>query len=590
MAETQKDIIEKESNREKTVIEESSQEKADATEEHLRLPRTSRFKQLLSTRKGKMITGLGLLVVILLVLFAIPATRYSILGTFLKKSVQITIVDSITNKPVTQATVAIGDKSITTSSSGKAELLDIPVGEYTIVVTKNYYKDTSMGYTVPVLGNPEAKTMSLEATGRQVQVSVTNKVTKSPLAEVAINVGDTAAITDAQGVATIVLPADKQTLPGTLSRRDYNGADVTITVIDQSDANNFALTPSGKLYYLSNQTGKIDVMKANLDGEDAQVVVAGTGNEYTESTTLLAARDWSYLALLARRDSDKKSQLFLLDTKTDSLKLIDEGDVDFGPVGWSDHNFIYQVNRQNKKAWESGRQALKSYNADTGKIVTIDESVASGSNDYDFRAEHLGRPYILEEKVIYTKTWWRGHYSSPADERAAIVESAPDGGNKRVLKEFSMERYANIDQRLYKPQEVYFRVAIDDNQPSFYEYENGKILDISNNDAHFYSQYPTYLISPSGQKVFWYEIRDGKNTLFVGDKNALNGKEIASLSDYSTYGWYSDEYVLLSKDRSELYIAPASVALSDENPPMKVTNYYKPNVSYPGYGYGYGGL
>jgi hypothetical protein len=78
--------------------------------------------------------------------------------------------------------------------------------------------------------------------------------------------------------------------------------------------------------------------------------------------------------------------------------------------------------------------------------------------------------------------------------------------------------------------------------------------------------------------------------LFVGDKNGENGTAIASLSDYSTYGWFSDDYLLLSKGGSELYIVPANRPISSSNQPIKITNYFKPGINYPGYGYGYGGI
>jgi hypothetical protein len=82
-------------------------------------------------------------------------------------------------------------------------------------------------------------------------------------------------------------------------------------------------------------------------------------------------------------------------------------------------------------------------------------------------------------------------------------------------------------------------------------------------------------------------LRDGKNALFIGDTNAGNKKQIASLSEYSPYGWYSDSYVLVSKTSSQLYIMSPT---NPNEPPLKITDYYKPAQTFQGYGYGYGGL
>jgi hypothetical protein len=126
----------------------------------------------------------------------------------------------------------------------------------------------------------------------------------------------------------------------------------------------------------------------------------------------------------------------------------------------------------------------------------------------------------------------------------------------------------------------------------FYEYEGGAVKLVEDtNDTKFYTSYPTYLASPSGNKTLWYEPRDGKNTLLIGDKEGNNAKEVGSLTDYTPYAWYgaNDEYILLSKSGSELYIAAANKVIGEGGyTPLKVTDYHKA-VFYNGYGSGYGG-
>jgi hypothetical protein len=104
-------------------------------------------------------------------------------------------------------------------------------------------------------------------------------------------------------------------------------------------------------------------------------------------------------------------------------------------------------------------------------------------------------------------------------------------------------------------------------------------------DQFWSTPYPTYLLSPSSNQTFWTDQRDGKNTLFVGDNDAKNQKTIASLSGYNIYGWFTDNYLLVSKSSSELYVMPVAGGT-----PLKITDYYKPAINYQGYGGGYGGL
>lgn len=545
-----------------------------------------RLKNFFRSKKGKVITAIVGLVVVIGVLFAIPVTRYGILGPFIKRNVHVVIADSTTAKPVSDANVAIGDASAQTNANGEADLSNIPVGQYTAKVTKSYYTDLEQSYEVPVFGDVKEMRASLVATGRQVVLNVTNKITSANIMGVTISASGVKAITDDKGVVTLVLPADKEIVDGTLSLDGYNSSTVKVKVTDQASANSFTLTPAGTVHYLSKKTGKINVMKSNLDGTDAKVVVQGTGNEMSNSTTLLATSDWQYAVLAAERKSDKPG-LYLVNTKHGTMSTIDEGSVTFRIVGWSGHTFTYVVNRD-RNEWESGQQALKSYDADSGKITTIDETAASGSNDYDYQHESMQNTYIVDGKVVFSKTWFCGPNTTcqASNRKAAILVSGLDGGGKQRIKEFTMSSYTDINGQMPSPQKVIFSVNNGDNNPVFYEYEAGAIKGITTTSSKFYNTfYPVYLTSPNGQKTFWYEPRDGKNVLFIGDKYGQNGKEIAAQSEHAAYGWYGDDYILLSKNSSELYIASANSTITDSNKLLKVTDYHKPGYGFSGYGY-----
>ena len=146
------------------------------------------------------------------------------------------------------------------------------------------------------------------------------------------------------------------------------------------------------------------------------------------------------------------------------------------------------------------------------------------------------------------------------------------------------------DTRAYDTDGMYISIYNMAQQKSFFfEYEDGKLSENKSLETDFYKNYFTYLFSPSAKQTFWAEDRDGKATLFVGNDHGEDGKEIASLSEYNTYGWYTDDYLLVSKKGSELYVLPASNKL-DKTEPFKVTDYYRPAQTFRGYGGGYGGL
>lgn len=106
---------------------------------HLKHKTKFHLSNLLKTKKRKVIAIIVGVIVILAILFAIPFTRYGALGWIIKKDVTITIVDSKTNQPVSNALVKIGNVSKQTDKDGVAKLTSVPVGQSGVEVTKQYY-------------------------------------------------------------------------------------------------------------------------------------------------------------------------------------------------------------------------------------------------------------------------------------------------------------------------------------------------------------------------------------------------------------------------------------------------------------------
>ncbi len=561
------------------------------TEEIAPSKKTNIFRTFGAWYTHKKKIAIPLTVVVLLALgMAVPTTRYGVLGMFVKRDVQVKITDMQTFVPISGVDVSAGGKSAKTDAQGLATLKSVRVGKTKLQASKKYYKDFSADLTVTLKKVTGTGELRLEATGRQVPIHVINKITGASVSGATVKAADTEVQTDKNGFATLVLPPDQATLSGTVSAKDYNDASVKITVSSSAvKENTFSVAPAGTVYFLSKKSGKIDVVKTDLDGGNRQTVLAGTGKEEDTNTVLLASRDWKYLALQSRRDSDK-AKLYLIDTSNDKLTEIDSGNATFELVGWHEHNFVYKVNRDSVLVWQSKGAALKTYNAENQQLTVIDETNAEGSGDSDYVAESLDNAYILRDSIIYTKRWYASYYSAYrlSGKRMGIYSVKPNGTNKQLVKDFNVANNGYINAVLYKPDELYFLVSAADT--SYYEYDEGTIKETKDvNDSVFYKFYPTYLVSPSGEKIFWYEPRDGKNTLFTGSQDAGNPTEVASLSEYVPYGWYSDDYLLVSKGGSELFILPAT-GPGDKGQVLKITDYHKPNTNFPGYGYGYGGV
>ncbi len=537
--------------------------------------------------RKKWLTIPGLIVVIAAILLAIPMTRYGLTSWFWKESIVISVTDNGNRQPVSEATVIVAGQTVKTDKDGKAKFAAIPVGDQKFEISKKHYKSESSTVTVPWFAQGHTFDQTLQATGRVIDLSVTHKITGDALANVAIAVANEAqAHTDDKGIAHLVIPADKTELAITLAIDGFNTSQVTIK---QGDKNQFQLTPSGRVFLLSKQSGDIDVVSTNLDGTDRKVVVEGTGNEENVDTHLLASRDWKYLILHAKREANKPAALYLIDTSKGNLEVLDQGNVNFSLAGWSGHNFFYSLYRQDKKPSENGVQAVKVYNAPARKLTMIDESqaVSIGVNSQYYQS--IGGFYITDNNVVYHKVWSNSGYITtplPTDKVAEIMRVASDGTGKKVLKSYPSQSISHIESKLYAPQEIYFRIVSSADKSIYAEFEDGVFHD-GVDGAKFNSQYPTFIMSPNGNQSFWSESRDGKFTLLTGDKNANNKQELVGKSEYQAYGWYTDNYILMQKGGSELYITTAK-QLKAGVAPLKISDYHKP-TSISGYGYGYGG-
>ncbi len=528
------------------------------------------------------------IVVLLAVLAVIPQTRYGIAGLVIKRSYRVVVVDAETHKPVSEAVVTLNGVRATTDGAGLVSL-HTKVGNAKVSVSKKYYRNLSSDVLVPLAQSSKAFKIALKAEGRPVPVTVTNKISKQPVSGAVLSAEGAKAKTDKKGKAIFVLPAGKQAVTVHLSGEGFNAAEAALTITSEEvKANTFELTPAGKLYFLSNQSGKIDLVKSNLDGTERQVVLPGTGKEDKANTVLLASRDWKYIALLSKRDGGAYAKLFLIEAGTDKVTVMDEGEAGFTIRGWSDDRFIYSVTRDKVNEWEPKRQALKSYHAPSKKITLLAETTAEGSQ-FDYASQYIGDTYVLDKEIVYT-LGWSGYLNRTNGKQASFNSVRADGSQKRTVKSYPAER---IEAATAEFREIYLQYfEPGKTQASHDEYADGKLTPTNLTEEEFYKEdYPLYAVSPSGTYTLWSELRDGKNVFFVGDAKGQNGKQIGASTDsnYSVYGWFSDDYILLTKNSSEMHILPRDGLSAGVETSPKVSDYYKPNYALRGYGYGYGG-
>lgn len=550
----------------------------------------TRFKHWYTSRK-KWSIPLSILLVII-ILAAVPISRYKIAGLALKRNFSVNLIDSESGSPVSGATVSVGTMSAQTDGAGRA-VLHLSVGPHKFNLSKKYYQNLSTSLTVPILAQKGIPSVKLVATGRQVSLTITNLISKQPLSGVKIDISGVQALTGKDGSALLVVPANLTSAQAALSLPGYNSTTAQLKISDQKvEQNSATMTPAGSVYFLSKLSGTIDVVKTNLDGTNRKTVLAGTGQESDTGTVLLASRDWKYLALLAQRGTQTAS-LYAINTSNDKLLDMDSGNATFTPVGWYNHYFVYTVARNGYNNWQPNAFSIKSYNADTGQTIVLVNTNATGTSNADAQYENIWSTILMNNSVIYTKTWYQyPGYLQVNGKQNVLAAINVDGSNSRQIKAVDSASSYISNVKLNKPNQLYFGVYSNGVAgTAYYSLDSSGTVSSAQgvSDQTLTTPANSYLLSPSGTMTFWAEERDGKNSLFVGDQNGGGAQQIASLSDFSAYGWYGDNYLLVSKGGSELYILPRAGIKSDADA-IKITDYHKPQQDIYGYGGGYGGL
>ena len=515
-------------------------------------------------------------VFLLLIIFLLPLTRYKTAGLVLKKDTVVLVKDSVTNSPVSGANVKYGSTVAVTDANGKAVMYSLKVGHHSLTITKKYYKDSSLDLLVPILKAKSIPSFGLVATGRQVKIKITNYVDGTNLSGANIEIAGTTAKTDKNGEASVVVPTGMAEQKASLKLDGFNDAQVTVKVSDQTVAlNSYKLVSAGQVYFFSNRSGKMDLMKANIDGSNLKVVVAGTGFETPQNSLISQSPDWKYVALVVKRSSsDPAPQLYIVSTGDDKLLGVDSGNATFSVQGWASDNLIYTATRNDLPDGQVGKSKLKSYDANTGKSTLLDQTggVIAGPS---YSSEAYATIVVSGNNVIYGKSWYFSGPDAP-NEQASLQIINADGQNHKPVATYD-QAINNIYFSQHGPASLYIlQQPKDQSGSTYYDYSVGGTPKAATIDSsQFYKYTQGYYPSPSGTKTLWTETRDGKNAFLVADSDGTGSSTIGSFNDYLPYGWFSDKYVLLTQKNNELYIMP-----SKGGTPLKITDYQSTNYFY----------
>lgn len=109
-----------------------------------------RLQPLRLTKRRRLVLVVACSLGLLVSLYLVPTTRYSLLGLVIKKSVTLQTVDQATSLPVANVFAVLNHQTAFSDGHGQVQFKRIPVGDYRVLVTRDSYQTINQSLRVPI--------------------------------------------------------------------------------------------------------------------------------------------------------------------------------------------------------------------------------------------------------------------------------------------------------------------------------------------------------------------------------------------------------------------------------------------------------
>jgi hypothetical protein len=443
-----------------------------------------------------------------------------------RATASVTVLDNTTNLPLKNVSVAVGGSTAKTNDDGVVRLQDLKLGNQEVTVKQLGFAAVNKKVTLGLGSNPLGE-IGLKAVGTQFRFKVTNYVSDKPVGSAEATSGEANAQANDKGeIVLTVGKLDSAKLDIYIAASGYRTEKVSLDT-QTTAATSVVMVSKRHEVYVSKQSGKYDVYKADVDGKNKQLLLAGTGIERSQISLVPHTTD-EMAALVSSRDNKRNQDGYLLDTLTlinvdtgSTLSLDQSERVQI--VDWTGDKLVYVKVKAGTSAGNAERYQLMSYDYKT----TTRLQLATANNFAD----------ILSAKgVLYYAT--ANYYTTGQSQFARIN---PDGTGKQMLLNAQVW---NIIRSNYG--DLYLAGAYEGNSQSWYSYHIGdssaKKLGQAPADANT-SRF--YLDGTDGKRALWTEVRDGKGVLLTYDDSTKKDSVLATQSGLtSPLRWLDNRTVI----------------------------------------------
>lgn len=510
---------------------------------------------------------IGLIIVVILGFAATPLS-YPAWGAIVKHTITIRAVDKEFGLPIANPTLTLNGEPVYFERDGSdIHIYNVPTGNHTLLVGGDGYRPQSIGVSLgptTSLGKEPSYQLVLEPTSRHLQLTITDAISRLPVYGAAATTAAGKA-TASDGKAVVLIPPDATTAKVTITADSYDTKEVTLEVQPGKSNYDYQLTPSGRAYYFSKSGSAADLYSVALDGTGTKIEVAASGTE-TVPPVAYRSPDLRWVAFTSDRNSPTLAKLFMFDTTTGSLQVVNDDYARFKIVGWTKQNtLIYTLERQTDTFQPANKYQIHRFNpADSSsRTVYSNRSLPTDtSKNYKLNQEgYVGiyeqlyaDPIIHDTYITYVfRREAKPGYGHLLPPRSYIIIADLDGKTIRTVRE-------NLGGYIYP-------VNLGNGKIGYVDYSSGERyyeLDLATGkeeEKPAITKDPAVKYrSPDNTKMAWAEERNGTNTILVADTDGQNEKTVAIGFGLSINCWIGEKYLQL--DSSNTQFTTQVVALS----------------------------
>ncbi len=434
------------------------------------------------------------ILIVVVALAVVPASRYFVLNTVgVRSSSSVIVLDQKTSQPLKNVEVSIASQSSKTDKEGRVQLNGIKLGPQQLVIKKPAFAEVNQKVTIGWGSNPLGQ-MKLTPVGSQYTFRLSDFISNKPVKDAEATSGESSAVANSDGEIVLTLPNTKEAeVEVEISANNYRTEKLKLEVANK-ESKDIKMVSAHKHAFVSKRSGKYDVYKIDVDGNNEQKVFEGTGTEREDSMSLVPHQTKNLVAFVSGRSDARNQDGYVLN----SLNIInlDTNEVDkitaserIQVVGWQNDRLVYVKITQGASASSTDRHKLMSYD-----MKSEDDKELAKTNY--FNDVMLAGGAIYYSPALYKVNGPVGLYKVNAD-----------GTNRQTVMD---KEVWNLFRTSYDT------IAVSVGQ-DWYEYQisSGKLAKANNPPAQLKSR--VYIDAPSGKKSLWVDERDGKGVLLAFD-------------------------------------------------------------------------